>query len=128
MYGYAEYFRNGLGSADEAGYLTPDPALTARIERGELFTLGRDYAALGVQVELHPLVNVFASYLQNLRDASRYLQLRATWDWRQNVQFMGGFNLPAGERGSEYGGIPVPATGAYLAPGRAAYLRGAWYF
>lgn len=128
MYGYAEYFRNGLGAAHEAGYLAPDPALTARIGRGELFTLARDYAALGLQVELHPLVNAFANYLQNLNDASRYLQLRATWDWRQNVQFMAGFNLPAGERGSEYGGIPVPATGAYLAPGRAAYLRGAWYF
>jgi hypothetical protein len=128
MYGYAEYFRNGLGAAHEAGYLAPDPALTARIARGELFTLGRDYAALGLQVELHPLVNGFANYLQNLNDASRYLQLRAAWDWRQNVQFMAGFNLPAGERGTEYGGIPAPAPGAYLAPGRAAYLRGAWYF
>ncbi|MCK7497346.1 MAG: hypothetical protein MZW92_45990 [Comamonadaceae bacterium] len=38
MYGYAEYFRNGLGAANEAGYLTPDPALSARVQRGELFT------------------------------------------------------------------------------------------
>jgi hypothetical protein len=128
LYGYAEYFRNGLGAAHEAGYLVPDPALTARLARGELFTLARDYAALGLQVELHPLVNAFANLLQNLNDASRYLQLRAVYDWREDVQFMGGFNLPSGTNGSEYGGIPVATTGTCLAPGRSVYLRAAYYF
>ena len=96
--------------------------------RGEVFTVGRDYAALGVQVELSPLVNAFANLIQNLNDASRYLQLRGTYDWRQDTQFMAGFNLPDGETGSEYGGIPAPLPGAILAPGRSVYLRAAYYF
>jgi hypothetical protein len=129
MYGFAEYYRNGFGSARESGYLPADPELTARLLRGEVFTLGRDYATLGVQVELSPLVNIFANVIQNLNDASRYLQLRGVYDWRQNTQFMAGLNLPGGETGSEYGGIPVPSPpGGTLAPGRSLYLRATHYF
>ena len=128
MYGFAEYYRNGFGSARASGYLAANPELTARLARGEVYTLGRDYAALGVQVELSPLVNAFASVIQNLNDASRYLQLRGTYDWRQDTQFMAGFNLPDGERGSEYGGLPTGLPGSWLAPGRSVYLRAAYYF
>jgi len=127
-YGFVEYFRNGFGAADPAGYATPDPALAARLERGELFTLARDYAAAGVQVELHPLFNVYTNLIWNLTDGSRFLQLRGVYDWRQNVQLMAGINLPAGDRGKEYGGIPLPGLGVFLAPGRALYLRAAYYF
>jgi len=128
MYGFAEYYRNGFGSARASGYLAANPELTARLARGEVYTVGRDYAALGVQVELSPLVNAFASVIQNLNDASRYLQLRGTYDWRQDTQFMAGLNLPDGERGSEYGGLPTGLPGTWLAPGRSLYLRVAYYF
>jgi hypothetical protein len=54
------------------------------------------------------------------------------YDWRQDTQFMAWFNLPAGETGCEYGGIPVPPPapfpGATVAPGRSLYLRVAYYF
>ena len=128
MYGFAEYYRNGFGSARMSGYLVADPELTVRLTRGELYTYGRDYAALGMQVELSPLVNAFASVIQNLNDASRYVQLRGVYDWRQNTQFMAGVNLPEGERGSEYGGLPAGLPGTWLAPGRSLYLRAAYYF
>jgi len=128
MYGFAEYFRNGLGEASAAGYANPNPELAARLVRGELFTLARDYTALGLQVELAPLVNVFANLIQNLDDASRYFQLRGVYDWRENTQLMAGVNLPAGARGSEYGGIPTAYPGTYYSAGRSVYLRAAWYF
>jgi len=128
MYGFAEYYRNGFGSAHNSSYLAADPELTARLARGELYTVGRDYAAFGVQIELSPLVNVFASVIQNLNDASRYLQLRGVYDWRQDTQFMAGFNLPDGERGSEYGGLPTGLPGTWFAPGHSLYLRAAYYF
>ncbi len=128
MYGFAEYYRSGFGSARASGYLAADPELTARLARGELYAVGRDYAALGVTVELSPLVNAFATVIQNLNDASRFLQLRGAYDWRQDTQFMAGFNLPDGERGSEYGGLPTGLPGTWLAPGRSLYLRAAHYF
>jgi hypothetical protein len=128
MYGFAEYYRNGFGSTRTSGYLVADPELTARLARGELYTIGRDYAVLGVQIELSPLVNAFASVIQNLDDGSRILQLRGVYDWRQSLQFMAGLNLPAGAYGSEYGGVPTPLPGMFLPPGRSAYLRAVYYF
>jgi hypothetical protein len=128
VYGYIEYFRNGFGETTRADYATPDAALAARLARGELFTLARDYCALGMQVELTPLFNLHANVIRNLNDASHYAQIRGVYDWRQNLQLMAGLDVPSGERGSEYGGVPVPGLAAYAAPGRTAYARLAYYF
>lgn len=128
MYGFAEYYRNGFGSARAIAYVPADPALTARLARGEIYTVGRDYATLGLQVELSPLVNAFSTIIQNLNDASRILQIRGVYDWRQNTQFMAGINLPDGEHGSEYGGLPTSLPGAWLASGRSFYLRAAYFY
>ncbi len=128
MYGFAEYYRNGFGSARASGYLPADPELTARLARGEVYTIGRDYAALGVQIELSPLVNAHTSVIQNLNDASRTWLLRGVYDWRQDTQFMAGINLPVGVRGSEYGGLPAGLPGLWSAPGRSLYIRAAYFF
>jgi hypothetical protein len=127
FYGYVEYFHNGFGESDPANYVNPNPGLAARIARGELFTLARDYAAAGGQIELTPLVNLFVSAVRNLNDASHVLQLRGVYDWQQNLQVMAGVNLPFGSRGDEYGGVAV-APGAYAAAGRSVYGRAAYYF
>jgi len=128
VYGYVEYFRSGFGETDRADYISPNAALAARIERGELYTLARDYSALGAQIELHPLVNGYANLLWNLNDGSRFLQVRGVYDWQQNVRLMAGVNLPHGERGDEYGGIPLVGTGTFAAPGRSLFVRAAYYF
>ncbi len=128
VYGYAEYFRNGVGETNRTHYTAPNAALSGRIARGELFTLARDYATLGLQVEFTPLFNLYANLIANLNDGSKYLQLRGVYDWRQDVQLMAGFNLPSGSRGDEYGGVPVAATTYYSAAGRSAYIRAAYYF
>lgn len=128
LYGYAEYFRNGVGETDPVRYVAPNAALAGRLARGELFTFARDYTALGVQAELHPLFNVFTNLIWNLNDGSAVLQVRGIYDWRQNVQLQAGVNLPYGDRGDEYGGIPLAGTGAFLSPGRSVYLRAAYYF
>lgn len=128
VYGYAEYFRNGFGASDRARYAAPDPALAARLARGELYTLARDYAALGLQIEAAPLLNFHTNLIWNLNDASRFLQLRGVYDWRQNTQLSAGVNWPAGERGDEYGGVPVGLTNTFTAPARSIYVRLAQYF
>lgn len=128
VYGYAEYFRNGVGETDRANYPAPNAGLSARIARGELFTLARDYAALGLQVEFTPLFNLYTNVIANLNDGSKFLQLRGVYDWQQNVQLMAGLNLPSGSRGTEYGGVPVAGSSFFVSSGRSAYLRGAVYF
>lgn len=128
VYGYIEYFHNGFGEARRADYVTPSDALAVRLARGDLYTLARDYAAFGMQVELTPLFNLHASTIRNLNDASHIAQIRGVYDWQQNLQLMAGLDVPYGERGSEYGGIPLPGLAAYTAPGRTVYARLAYYY
>jgi hypothetical protein len=128
VYGYVEYFRNGVGEPNRENYATPGAELSGRIARGELFTLARDYAVLGLQVEFTPLFNMYANLIANLDDGSQYLQLRGMYDWMQNVQLMAGVNLPSGNRGTEYGGVPVAGTSSFASAAKSVYLRGAYYF
>ncbi|HYA37035.1 MAG TPA: hypothetical protein VEI74_02010 [Candidatus Methylomirabilis sp.] len=128
VYGYAEYFHSGVGESERANYATPNVELSDRLARGELFTLARDYGALGLQVELTPLFNLFTSFIANLNDGSKYFQLRGVYDWQQDVQLMAGLNMPSGSRGTEYGGVPVAGTDSFASAGKSVYLRGAYYF
>ena len=128
VYSFAEYFRNGLGVFRDSEYLAMDPELTARVTRGELYALGRDTLIVGMQVETSPLVNVFFNLLQNLNDSSRLVQLRVMYDWRQNLQGMASINFPQGERGTEYGGVPIAPSGPYLGAGSSVHARLAYYF
>lgn len=128
IYSFVEYFRNGFGIHRDFEYLAMDPELTARISRGELHALGRDNLIVGMQVEADPLLNVFFNLLQNLNDASRLLQLRVVYDWRQNLQGMAGINFPQGKRGSEYGGVPIGSNGPYVSAGSSVYMRLAYFF
>ena len=128
MYGYLEYFHSGYGARTAADYSLPSQALSQRLARGELFTLGSDYLATGVQVEISPLVNVYNGIIINLHDASGFYQLRGVYDYRQNLQLQAGCNLPYGERGSEYGGVALVPGGPLLAPARSVYIKSAYYF
>lgn len=127
MYGYLEFFHNGFG-VPAAEYATPSAALSARLLRGELFTLGRDYLAAGLQTEINPRLNVYNGLIQNLHDSSGFYQLRGVYDYRQNLPLQAGINLPYGGRGSEFGGVSIVPGGPVLAPARSVYIRAAYYF
>lgn len=129
LYGYVEYYRNAVGERDESRYtaLPDNPDLRERLRRGEVFVLGRDYLALGLRIELSPLVNLFQNLISNLHDGSGFYQLRVSHDLRQDSQLLFGLNWPYGRRGSEFGGLELGPLGI-SAPARTAYLRYAFYF
>lgn len=127
VYGYIEYFRNGVGEADK-NYTRTNRDLQERISRGEVFTLGRDFLAAGMQIELTPLFNLLPSMIWNLNDQSLFLQVWATYDWKENILIIGGINLPYGYRGTEFGGIPVDGDDFFVAPGSESYLRVSYFF
>lgn len=127
VYGYIEYFRNGVGEADK-NYTRTNRDLQERISRGEVFTLGRDFLAAGMQIELTPLFNLLPSMIWNLNDQSLFLQVQATYDWQENILIIGGINLPYGDTGTEFGGIPVEGTDCFDAPGSEGYLRVSYFF
>lgn len=109
LYGYLEYYFNGL-CHDQYTEEYSDPDVSERINRGELFTLGRNYLSGHIRVELHPLFNVYLTMINNLADPSGSLQPRAAWDITQNMQITVGSALYFGGKGTEYGGYKIAGT------------------
>ena len=127
FYGFVEYYYNGLGEDDyQEAVLNPD--IAERVARGELFALGNHYLTGQLQVELHPLFNVFFTAINNVEDPSGILQPYATWDIGQNMQLTGGVNVSYGEKGTEYGGFKLPGTDIRTRSPDNAYLWLFYYF
>jgi hypothetical protein len=126
-----EYFYNGFGLS--GSNYTPqkifnDTDLYDRLQRGELYTIGRNYLAGSMLVELSPLVNITPNLFINLNDGSALAQLVVQWDLGQNWQIQGALNAPLGPDGSEYGGLDTGVEGSYLAVDLSLFAQLAWYF
>jgi len=109
FYGFLEFYLNGLSHNQYTEVFT-DLDIVVRINRGELYTLGRTYLGGHVRVELHPLFNVYVTVIENLGDPSGTIQPRAVWDVAKDVQITFGGTTHYGSRGTEYGGFTIPGT------------------
>jgi hypothetical protein len=126
-----EYFHSGFGIDDgqyDPAALAANPELLARLERGELFTLARNYLAGAATLELTPLWQLTASLFRNLDDDSLLLQLFSRHDLQQDLQLRLALNLPDGEEGSEFGGIDSTINNKPLAIGTSIFAQLGWYF
>lgn len=129
--GLLEYYHNGFGqqnSAYSADELAQNPELVKRLERGELFTLGRNYVVASASIELTPLFLLSPNIFVNLEDPSSLLQIVAQYDWQQDLQITAAVNIPIGPDGSEYGGIEAPKPGTYFSTALSLFAQLAWYF
>ena len=129
--GLIEYYYNGFGQADGAysiGDLARNPDLLKRLERGELFTLARNYLAASASIELTPLFMFIPNVFINLEDPSALAQFVASYSWKQDFQILAALNIPIGPDGSEYGGIEAPIDGLYFSTGPSFFAELAWYF
>ncbi len=127
FYGFIEIYLNGLGDRRYAEAVV-DPDIRERVERGELFVLGRAYLSGHVTVELHPLFNLFLTVINNLDDPSGIVQPRAVWDLAEDVQLTVGGNVAYGERGTEFGGFDLAGSGLFTEPPDSAYVWITYYF
>jgi hypothetical protein len=127
FYGFVEAFYNGLGDHNYTESVM-DTDVMERINRGELFTLGRWYLGGHIRMELHPLVNIFLTVINNMDDPSGILQPRLTWDIAQDLQLTCGGTIFYGRRGSEYGGFRVSSPDTLVKTPGSAYVWLAWYF
>ncbi|TDG15321.1 hypothetical protein E2F43_03550 [Seongchinamella unica] len=129
MSGVAEYFFNGMGlRQDDYPQLLQQPDLIARLQRGELFSVGRHYLAAGVTIEMTPLFMLTPNLFYNLGDSSGLFQLVTQYDLAQNWQLLLAANLPFGSRGSEFGGLDSPVDGLQLGAGPSLFAQLAFYF
>lgn len=129
--GLLEAYHNGFGQRDSAyapADLLRNPALLERLGRGELYTLGRNYLAASATVEWTPLFLLTPTFLVNLDDPSALAQVVVRYDLRQDLLLTCALNVPIGPPGSEYGGIPSPVEGRYLAAGPGLFAQLALYF
>ncbi|WP_300462996.1 hypothetical protein [Desulfobacula sp.] len=127
LYGLIEYYHNGLGKHHYTDALG-DPDVMERIDRGELFVLGKHYLGGRIQVELHPLLNVYLSVINNVTDPSGIVQPWAVWNVTQNSTLHFGATLFYGKKGSEYGGYLIPGTSYYTNAAPNAFVQFTYYF
>lgn len=127
MSGIVEYFYNGMG-ADQEDYDTPNSDLMARINRGELFTLGKHYLASSVSIEITPLWMLTPNIFYNLGDNSTLLQITSQHDLARNWLLLASLAYPVGDEGSEFGGLSLASGTTLITPGGSASIQLAWYF
>jgi len=127
MYGFLEFFYNGLGQ-DRYLEAVSDAAILERLLRGELFTLGRVYLCGHIQLEAHPLVNIFLTLINNLEDPSGIVQPKLIWDIKQNLQLNAGGTLYYGATGTEYGGFYVAPYDFYQEPADSFFCILTYFF
>lgn len=134
--GSLEYFHNDFGlRGDNLGVadLAASEALSRRLRRGELFTLGRDYVAASAVVEMAPLWLVTPSVFYNISDNSALAQLVSQHDLSQNTQLVVALSLPMGSKGTEYGGLPfasdqIDLEEKFSNSSWSLFAQAAWYF
>jgi len=129
--GLLEYYHNGFGqpgSDYSLGALARNTDLLTRLQRGELYTLGRNYLGASATVELTPLLLLVPAAFVNLGDPSALAQLVVQYGLSQNWDLLCAVNVPIGPAGSEYGGIPTPIDGYYLSTDPGLFAQLAWYF
>ena len=129
--GAFEYHFNGFGLSGgryDPQRLAANPDLLARVARGEMFTLGRNYVAGSLMIEMSPLWTLTPTLLSNIGDPSALMQLVTSRSLSDNLTFLGSLNLPIGSNGSEFGGIDSGVDGLYLSTGPGVFAQIAWYF
>jgi hypothetical protein len=135
LYLFAEYFHNGFGQ--RSGALTPE--LIQRLERGEVYTIGRDYLTIGGSVEVTPLLSLYSHALTNLGDKSGFFQFRFDLSLFDNTSLLIGANFPIGPNNTEFGGfllddrdqtlsIGADTNERFLGPGDSYFVRFSQYF
>ena len=129
MSGVFEYFHNGLGLKENDYHkLQQETDLVARLARGELFTVGKNYLAGGITIEMTPLINISPNAFFNMGDGSGLAQLVGQYDFKQNWLFLMALNVPFGGSGTEYGGLDSGIPDKQLSNGPGIFGQIAFYF
>jgi len=127
VYGLLEYHHNGLGH-QHVNHALFDPDLIEQIARGEMTFLGRNYLSTQLRIELHPLVQFTFGLIESLDRFTGIVQPRFLVDLSQNSSLQVGGTFFHGEKGTEFGGIPIPGTNFTLGQGDSVYLIAGYYF
>jgi hypothetical protein len=121
LYGFVEYYYSGLGVDDYSKVYT-DYDLLTRINRGEVYGLGKNYLSSSIRIELNPLLIFNFTAIVNLNDPSYLLQPGITWNAAQNLEITVGSNFAIGGKGDEYGQTQIPFSTKKIDNGSSLFL------
>jgi hypothetical protein len=133
-----EVYMNNLGEQNPEDYLrrlVSDVDFRSRLETGQIFNIGRNYAGAGMSYEFTPrLVGAFTS-MMNLNDQSVFTGPNINYSVIQDVEIMAGALITAGKVPGEFGGysigpelVPdIPAEKRIYAPD-SYYIYMKYYF
>ena len=127
---FLEFFHSDYGSQQTPSYESGmSDLLYTMIERGEIFTLMRDYLAVGTTYQWHPLLIQSASWIGNLQDGGALFQTTISYDAAQDQQLQIGYLANLATRGQEFGPNFFDPLSIYtFGGGQSAYIRWALYF
>jgi len=126
---FAEYFHNGFGVAPNTPLDALPMSLSSRLSTGQLFNAGRDFVALGGQINLTPDITVSPSVIASLNDASIFTAVQARWSLSDNADLTFSASTGFGALGSEFGGRETSAgSGVYVRPAGDASIKFTRYF
>lgn len=106
-YGSLEYFHSGIGEkSNEVSNFSMQ--LSDKLQRGDIFTVGKDYLSVGIRQELTPLLNFYQLWVQGLEPSGSLVQLKISYDVTQDVVFTLAGTAGFGGSGSEFTGYKLP--------------------
>ena len=127
--GFVEYYHNGFGVSDRRPGAELPTDLTERIARGQVFTTGRDYLAVGATVAWTPLLQVAPTIIVDLNDRSTLAIASVDYNLSDKMSLVAGAQVPVGPRRTEFGGREVSAgTDEYSRPPARLFVRLERYF
>ncbi len=94
LYGFLEYHFNSAGAPSPESYL--ERFSHVAYTRGSVYLMGRQYAAVGLSYELHPLLPVTGLVLWNIADGSAALFPQAEYNAAENIYLAAGALLRIG--------------------------------
>ncbi len=126
---FAEIYHNGFGVAPGVPLSLLPADLLKRSATGQVFVMGRDFAALGGRVELNPDLSASPTALFSLNDGSVLLNLRFDYSLGDNTDILFAASRPFGRNGSEFGGRETaPGSGIYARPATRLTVKLVRYF
>ena len=127
LYTFIEYYHNGFGVDELPPNLEGLPSqLVSRQQRGELFTLQKDYVVVGSQVIWHPLWSQNVVVIRNIQDSGTLFQTFLGYDPSDNTRMQFGLIVPLADSGDEFGRITI-GDGFTVGGGKSLFLSFAYY-
>lgn len=121
---FGEIYHNGFGADASVEYSALPAALTKRMSTGQVFFPGRDFLALGAQLQVSADLSFAPSAIVSLNDRSTLGTMTMNYTLGDNTNLVLNVSSPFGADGTEFGVRETAVgSGIFLGPDRSMTLQ-----